>query len=454
MHNFPTYFWRKFQDYKEDSALKAIDGTGKIVEETYWEWTRRVQRLAIAILHAGLKPGDRVAMTSAGGRDWVDFAFASWLVGGCLVLIPANRPRVQVLRALARTGCSWVVVRDSVQQEFLRGRAEDKFPPGLRWVIFDKPADGVESQTHMYLADLDREGRSLALRGWVDKLARAIYGISPQQASLILFESELGDDPHGAHYSGAKVKEILEYLGDDLQLDENSCFLAALDYGNFPSWLLTAAALLQGRQIATAATVEEASSNLHYLKPTHLICDAGFLDRRATRLRSDLEDSSPSLQADGGDNTSGSYFGLSKMLSQVGKEAARKLFFDPFSREFGGRLKGIYLLGADPDAELSELLERSEIHLLGLFARPECGISHIERFAAQRQGSRGRPIQSFSCKIDGARREGSGEILVRSHLLFDGYWDDKGPREVDENGWLHTGVTGSLKSGFLFLADE
>lgn len=454
MHNFPTYFWRRFQDFKEASALKTVDEAGHVVEETYWEWTRRVQRLAIAILEAGLKPGDRVAMTSAGGRDWVDFAFASWLVGGCLVLIPANRPRVQVLRALARTGCSWIVVRDRVQQEFLRGEAADKFPPGLRWVIFDKPADAPSDPTHLYLADLDREGRSLALRGWVDTLARAIYDISAQQASLILFDPELGDDPHGAHYSGAKVKQILEYLGEDLQLAPNTCVLAALDYGNFPSWLLTAAALLQGQQIATAATMEEAASNLHYLKPTHLICDAGFLDRRAARLRSDLEDASPGLQADGGDRTGGGTFGLSRLLSQVGKEAARKLFFDPFSREFGGRLKQIYLVGADPDAELCDLLERSEIQLLGLFSRPECGISHLERAAAQRQGSRGRPVQSFSCKIDGARREGSGEVLVRSHLLFDGYWDDKGPREVDANGWLHTGAIGSIKSGFLFLADE
>ncbi|AWV90961.1 AMP-binding protein [Bradymonas sediminis] len=453
MHNFPTYFWRKFQDTKDKTALRTVDTKGKVAEETYWEWTRRVQRLAIALLEAGLQPGERIAMTASGGRDWLDLAFASWLIGGCVVVVPTNRPRLQVLRALARTGSSWVVVRDVEQKKFLRGKKEDKFPPGLRWVAFDKPTSAVKSEAVFFLEDLDREGRSLAVRGWVDKLARVIYQVSPEQPSLILFDTDLGEDPHGSHYSGAKVKEILEMLGEDLQLSDTSCLLATLDYGHFPNWLLSAATLLHGGTLATAKTVEEVASNLHTLNPTHLISDARFLERRAMRLRADLETSTAGLQSDGGEGNSGGYFGITKMLGQVGKEAARKLFFDPLSREFGARIEAVYVLGAAPSQELRELLEGSDIQLLGLFARPECGISHLERLSARRPGSRGRPVQSYACKIDGARREGSGEVLVRSHLMFDGYWDDKGPREVDANGWLHTGATGSLQSGYLYIKD-
>lgn len=451
MHNFPTYFWRKFQQHKDDIALRLVDAQGATIEKTYWEWTRRVQRLAIALLDAGFTPGDRIAMTPAGGRDWLDLAFASWLVGGCLVVLPPNQPRVHLLRALARTGSSWVVVRDGEQKRFLRGDESNNFPPHLRWVCFDKSAGDPGGESLIYLEDLDREGRSLAVRGWVDKLARAIYAVAAEQPSLILFESQLGEDPHGAHFSGTKVKELLDALGDDLQFDDDSCVLTSVAYGNFPSWLLSAAALLQGRPVAIAPTLEIGASNLHKLNPTHLICGIDDLEARAQRFQNDLQDSVPSLQADGGNNSSTDNAGLGRLLGQLGRDAARKLFSDPLSREFGTKLQAVYVLGGDVAPELRELLMRNNIHLLGLFARPECGISHLERLSAPRPGSRGRPVQTFACKIDGARREEAGQVLVRSHLLFDGYWDDKGPRHIDDHGWLHTGATGSLQSGFLFL---
>jgi long-subunit acyl-CoA synthetase (AMP-forming) len=449
MHNFPTHFWRRFQEHKDRTAVATVDEKGKVVEETFWQWTRRVQRLAIALLEAGFEPGARIAMTPAGGRDWLDLAFASWLVGGCLVVVPANRPRVQTLRALARTGAEWVVVRDPQQYRFLRGPSGN-LPPGLRWIAFEKSEQAPSGANFSFLDDLDQHGRSLAVRGWVDKLARAIYDVKPDQPTLILFDPELGEDPHGAFFSGEKVGAMLDFIGEDLQLKDDACVISALDYGNFPSWLLTAATLLQGKKVATANSLDEASSNLHNLNATHLICGPTFLERRAMRLRADLEETNPALQSDGAGSST---FGLAAMLSQVGKEAARKLFFDPLAREFGGRLKSVYLLGGRLSPEFTDVLDRAEINVLGLFGAPECGISHLERPEAKKRDTVGRPVQSFACKIAGARREQVGEILVRSHILFDGYWDDQGPRTVDPDGWLHTAQTGHIRSGYLFLKD-
>lgn len=450
MHNFPTFIWRKFQDYKDLPALVSVDPKGKIEEETFWQWTRRVQRLAISLLNAGFEPGARIAMTPAGGRDWVDLAFAAWLVGGCLVPIPANRPRVQVLRALARTGCEWVVVPDVRQLQLLQGPS-GKLPAHLRWIVFDKADTPPQVEHFHFLADLDAEGRSLAVRGWVDKLARVIFAIKPEQPSLILFDAEIGDDPHGAFFSGKKVAEMLQLLGEDLQLAEEACLVTALDLGNFPAWLITAATLLQGKKIAAGDSADEASSNLHHLNATHLICAPAFLERRARRLREDLHEADPALVAIGPDESAPQVGGFAAKLGQLGKDAARKLFFDPLAREFGSRMKTVYLLGGRLSAESNDVLERADIEVLGLFGLPESGISHLERRGAQRPDTAGRPVQSFTCKVDGARREQSGEVLVRSHLLFDGYWDDTGPRSIDDEGWLHTGHNGYIQSGYLYL---
>lgn len=444
MHNFPTHFWRKFQDYKERVALTCVDAHGKVVEETFWEWTRRIQRLAIALMDAGFEPGQRMAMLPPGGRDWIDLAFATWLVGGCVVVIPSEHPRAKTLRALARTGARWIAVRDAGEWQFLRGK-KGNLPPGLHWITFADSADWPADDNFLVMDDLDQRGRSLAVRGWVDKLAKVIYEVDSDQPSLILFGPKLGDDPHGAFFSGEKVGHMLDLLGDDLQLAEDACVLSAIEYGQFPAWLISAATLLQGRRLATADSLEDAAANLHTLHPTRLVCGPTFLERRALRLRDDLEDTE-GLQADGGNGA-----GLASTLGRMGKEAARRLFFDPLSREFGGRLEAVYLVGGSLSDDVTDVIDRTNLTLLGLYGLPEAGVTHIERPGARRRGSVGRPVQGYTCKIDGARRGESGEVLVRSQVLFDGYWDGDGPRQRDANGWLHTGHRGHIESGYLFV---
>jgi long-chain acyl-CoA synthetase len=453
MHNFPTYFWRKFQDYKDACAIATVDERGKVVEETYWEWTRRIQRLAIALMDAGFEPGTRMGMLAPSGRNWLDLAFATWLVGGCLVPIRPDRQRGTTLKALARTGTEWIVVQNADEWQYLRGK-NGELPDHLHWIAFED-SDPTETDKNKWpsgrrfstLDGLDQRGRSLAVRGRVDDLAKVIYGVDPDQPTLILFSAKLGDDPHGAYFSGAKVGEMLDLLGDDLLMEDSARLATTLEYGVFPSWLLSAATLVKGKEIATAESPAVLRANLNKLLPTRLVCGPDFLDDRAKRLRDQLEDTGEALEADGGTSNAG----LGAVLGRMGKEAARRLFYDPLGSQFGGKLDSIYLVGGSLEDDVTEVIDRTDLTLLGLYATPECGISHIERPGARRLNSVGRPVQGYACKIAGAKRGQPGEVLIRSNVLFDGYWDGEGPRECDDDGWLHTAQRGRISSGYLFL---
>ena len=96
------------------------------------------------------------------------------------------------------------------------------------------------------------------------------------------------------------------------------------------------------------------------------------------------------------------------------------------------------------------MLSRAQIQLLGLHGYPECGITHLERIGAQRRNSVGRPLQGVACKIEDAKGVEAGQILIRSESLARGYWDEEGPRQVQQ-GWLYTGDIGRIEEGFLFL---
>jgi len=99
---------------------------------------------------------------------------------------------------------------------------------------------------------------------------------------------------------------------------------------------------------------------------------------------------------------------------------------------------------------------------LGHFFRG-CGINVLEGYGltetspatnsntldAQKIGTVGRPIPGCTIRI-----APDGEVLVRGHMVFQGYWNNEAATKemIDEDGWLHTGDLGTLDAeGFLAI---
>jgi len=103
------------------------------------------------------------------------------------------------------------------------------------------------------------------------------------------------------------------------------------------------------------------------------------------------------------------------------------------------------------DTTWREILERADVSILGYLALPEVGISHLEHPQARRAGSAGRPIEGIATRQAHARQGEVGELWLRGETLFDGYWCGTGPREINDEGWLPSGLDVRLESGFVFL---
>jgi long-chain acyl-CoA synthetase len=99
---------------------------------------------------------------------------------------------------------------------------------------------------------------------------------------------------------------------------------------------------------------------------------------------------------------------------------------------------------------------------LGHFFRG-CGITIMEGYGltetspatnsntldAHKIGTVGRPIPGCTNRI-----APDGEILVKGHMVFQGYWNNPGATKemIDEDGWLHTGDLGVIdEEGFLAI---
>jgi long-chain acyl-CoA synthetase len=77
----------------------------------------------------------------------------------------------------------------------------------------------------------------------------------------------------------------------------------------------------------------------------------------------------------------------------------------------------------------------------------------INRPQYSRLGSVGQPLPGVEVRIANSDDSGTGEILVRGHCLFDGYWDDeRSTAEAFDGEWFKTGDIGHLdEAGYLSI---
>lgn len=445
IRNFSTYAWKHFEAHRERVAFISATASG-VEPVTFAQWTRDVQRLAMGLLDAGFEPGQRIAIVARGCRAWFDVAFAAWLNGGVVVPLVPGRDRREVLRCLARAGCEWIASDSHEGLDAIRGQG-DKLPEHLRWLSFQKMRVGTPAAHTFEVPTLLEVGKDLLKRGKLDALARRTYELPADAPALVLYPLEPGDDPHGAFFSGGKLAVMLEALGSDLQIAPDDRIAPILSIGWYVGALVTLAALLQGGTLALADSARDLEGRLGELQPTIVLSGPAWIEGQAQAWRRRIEDAPGFLRNIEGQSGPR---GLGRALAALGSSAARSVLYDPIRRDLGDRVRRVYLASGQGPEEVFEVLDGAGIEVLGIWGVPEAGISHLERPGAARRGSVGRPVQGYVCKIDDARDGDVGEVLVRSDVLFDGYWDGSGPREVREN-YLHTHARGRVQSGFLFL---
>ncbi|WP_158542628.1 AMP-binding protein [Lujinxingia litoralis] len=450
--NLPTELWKRFQNdaIKEAPARALLDEAGRLQETTYWEWTRQVQRLAMGLVDWGLEPGARIGCVAPNSAALLDIMVAGWLAGACLVPLLPGQERSDSLRQLARSGCTLIVVADESERQRLQGPG-GQLPSELRFLLLEGSAD---SPSTLSLEALSEQGRSRLRRGGLNLLAERMFERPAHAPALILFDPTPSPDSRGALFDGERVLLLLERLAHQMALTSEAPVRlgALLSYGWPGAFLLTMATLYAGQQVAVAPSPRALHEQIAALKPTHLICGPAFLESLASRWQERVERAPELLKqlADHARDPSP----LSRALGGIGEKAAERLLYQPVRSELGGRLRTIYVPEGQANLTWREILQRAGVKILGYFALPETGISHLEHPDATRPGSAGRPIEGIATRHANARGGEIDELWLRGDTLFEDYWSGTGPRTINDQGWLPTDRRARLESGFIFLEPE
>ncbi|CAM3303376.1 AMP-binding protein [Halomonas lysinitropha] len=392
----------------------------------------RAARLAGGLRQQGLVRGDRVVIMAPNSVDWVVSALGILHVGGVVVPLDTQMPQEDLEHALG--DCAPCMVFTTAA---LRSRLSP-LPGEVALFLFDGDGDDRESG-----------------RAWQDLLqAEPVAACADgKDLATIFYTSGTTGPPKGVPLTHHNMTSNVEALCTQELADSSDRVLVPLPFhhvypftvGILVPFTLGASIIvpfsLVGPQIVRALREGEATVMLAVPRLYEAIWSA-LHERVAERGRV------AALLFSG-------MLGVSMAVRQrLGWNPGKQLFASLHQR-IAPRLRLMVAGGAALDPELGRKLRG-----LGWDVATGYGLSETSPILTMNPPEKvklesvGKALPGVELAIDDREGRGRGEVLARGPNVFGGYWNlpDKTRESLDEEGWFHTGDTGSFDAeGHLYL---
>lgn len=391
---------------RPDAVAWDFDG----VQRTFLDVHVRTNRLANALVAAGVRQGDRVAYTGFNHPALLEVFFACGMLGATAVLVNPRLSAPEVEYVLADSGarlCLYGEAQASNVERHLPGAAEVVVDT---WIHVDAPAAGVDGPSYDgFLAG--------GAPTWEP------VEVPLEATALIMYTSGTTGRPKGAMLSHRALfyQYVNALIGQDLRQDEVhlACaplfHIAGLNMMTLPTFTLGGRLIIQRGfdPMTVLRTIEERRVTSAFFVPAML----DILSQQPGFAGADLS------------SVRGLMVGGSPLSDRTIATWADKGI--PLMQGFG-------MTEASPGARMLE--PRDNVH---------------------KSGSAGRPhffTDSVVVGLDGdlAPAGEAGEILIAGPNVMTGYWNrPEASADALADGWYRTGDIGvSDADGYLFIKDR
>jgi len=418
-----------------------------------WEqFEREAHEFASALLMMKLTPGASVCVLMGNVPEWPVCDVGTIMAGGCGVgLYPTNS--AEQCEYIINHADAEVVVVDTPQQleKILRVRA--RLPKVKTVVVVDEKAADRDEGVLSY-QDFLKFGAEKRVEVQSLLLERA-EGARADDTAVMVYTSGTTGTPKGACLSHRYIINSVESLRATIPIYDTDVAFSYLPYCHVAERISG----LYNRLYAGAAAyfVDDISKLWEYmleLKPTVFASLPRFFEKVHARVVSDLEQESKEEQRAFNDalETGRRVSRLKQARMTVPAdlqteytERARPVL-SRVNDYFGGRLRLATSGGAPLLTEVAEFFDAAGLPILQAFGLTENICVAFNRPDNYKFGTVGPPMPGCEVRI-----APDGEILVRSEMMFNGYYKEPDKTaEVISDGWLLTGDLGETDAdGFL-----
>ena len=412
-----------------------------------------VRAIANALVHLGLRPGERVLLVSENRPEWCIADLAIMAAGGVTVPAYTTNTVDDHAHLLEDSEASMVVCSGkTLAKRLLPAIGRTRI---ARMVISLEPLENAASIPASIILWQD----ALRLGEASRTLPAASAELTRNSLACLIYTSGTGGRPKGVMLSHGNLManvegamDLLERigLGDDV-------FLSFLPLSH--SYEHTAGQMFPiaiAAQIYYAEGTETVRTNLLEARPTILTCVPRLYEVLRQRISNEVNRQG-GLKAKllfkaielGRRRIEGQPLSL---LDRVIDMILERLVRDKIRARFGGRLKAMVSGGAPLNYDVGMFFLALGLPLLQGYGQTEAApVISVNTPFKIKLDAVGPPVKGVEVKI-----AEDGEILVAGAMVMQGYWKDpEGTRHALRDGWLHTGDVGRLdEDGYLKITDR
>lgn len=450
--NLGQLFHERVEQYRDRPAY-YVRRADRWQPLTWAEWNQQAHAFGWALLAHGLDPGEVVAILMSNRFEWPVSEVGTMLAGGVTVGIYPTSSAEQCRYIIAHSDARFVVVDTRAQWEKI-ACVRSELPQVRLIITVEDVAGGAEGViSFSRFLDVGRAHRE-AVAPILEERTRRATG---DDIVMMVYTSGTTGLPKGACLSHRYVLNSVLSLNEVIPLSDSDVSLSYLPYCHVAERISG----LYNRMYAgvPAYLVEDLTTFwdcVAEVRPTIFASVPRFYEKAYARILADLEAASPeekerihrALRC--GRQVSALRQTRQPIPDDLRRayDEAEKMVFSQLRGYLGGRVRYATSGGAALHRSLEEFFAAIGLPILQAYGLTENLCVAFNRPDHYKFGTVGPPMPGCEVRI-----APDGEILVRSEMMFSGYYKEPDKTaEVVVEGWLHTGDLGALDDmGFLTI---
>jgi len=436
-------FARSVRLSSEKTALQYKDKTGEYKGITYGELDRLSGRLAGSLRELGVVQGDRVAIISYHGPEWVIADLAVIKLGAIVVPIYHTLTPSAMSYVLADAGCRLAFVENALMLASVDAVREDL--PSLEHAVMFEDEGECRRETCLYISDMLDAGVQ------DDGPEIDFPLVSPDDIATIVYTSGTTGEPKGVILSHGNITSNALAVAAGFGVNSTDSFLSFLPLCHMLEKTCGYYSMLfSGVTIAYAGDLTTIVDDVRKIRPTILIVVPRVVEKIYEAVEKKVLESSlvrrrmvyGAIQTLN-ERVNREYMGEKiPALLRLRSFLADRLVAAKFRMIAGGRLRLLVSGGAPLDRALAKTLLVLGFNILEGYGLTEASPVVASALPGNnRLGTVGKPLDGITIKIGDA-----DEILVKGPNVMRGYFNkpEETAKVIDPGGWLHTGDQGRL----------
>ncbi|MFF8470277.1 AMP-dependent synthetase/ligase [Streptomyces griseus] len=431
--------------------------------------SERVYAIAAGLIALGVRPEERVALSSATRVEWVLIDLGVMCAGAATTTIYPSTNAEESAFILADSESRVLIAEDA--EQLAKARETRAELPKLAHVVVIDPA-GVEPAADdpegwiITLAELEARGVEL-LAKTPDAVTERVAAITADQLATLIYTSGTTGRPKGVrlpHDNWSYMAKATVATGLITAEDVQYLWLPlAHVFGK----VLTSGQIEVGHVTAIDGRIDKIIENLPVVQPTYMAAVPRIFEKVYNGVAS---------KARAGGGAKYKIFqwaaGVAREYAKVSQDNFRRtgkasvpfalgakhkvadaLVYSKIRDAFGGRLRACISGSAALAPDIGYFFAGAGVHILEGYGLTETSAaSFVNPGEAYRTGTVGKPLPGTEVRI-----ADDGEILLRGPGVMQGYHNlpDKTDEVLESDGWIHTGDIGELSAdGYLRITDR